>query len=685
MLKLKRLKISNVGRFVGEHEIDFSSRSQTLQIDAKNLNTGGSSGSGKSTLFNSLEYLLGMNSIPATVLQSRLTKDPLQVVGEFDYNGKPLEIKRSKSGGLTISVDGIECASGDVKVAEEKLDVILGIDRDLLRKMMHKRQKEGGFFLNLTPKKCHEFLADALNLKTWSSRLEKSESDHKKYKQDTETFKAVLEVSSKSLESAKMSLQGLVEPKKLDFTKDTILIVEENLQKANQELELAQKELNSELLSIVSPKPPELVDKAILKDLQSRLDQLRAEDRAEKENSLAKLMVAQKSHKEIEQRFESVKRLAESVPALEKDLELIKSKIIKIRSNECPTCGQNWTKHESQLNSMISEAKSIMGNIEKASAAKNELPSLDVQLKESLLYVDELRKMTSQESPVFSSIRDLEAEISSERDRLVEEDRNRCSNYESARILYEKQKKDTETKFAKKLEVLSFNVQQNKDLLFKMKTELSFYTRSVSDYNTNKQNLESSVKKFEDQYSEAAKNLANAEKMTEVSGLAVKVIKGYMNSLFEDALAYIASKATEILSRIPNMATASIYFEGFKETKSGVVKEEVNAILTMDGEINIPVNSMSGGERTAIDLAVDLAVIDFIEARAGKGIDIFVLDEPFDGLDSVCREQCLEILKNQISSKRIVIVDHSNETKEMVDDRIIVVRSGQESSIQSAV
>jgi ABC-type transport system involved in cytochrome bd biosynthesis fused ATPase/permease subunit len=70
-----------------------------------------------------------------------------------------------------------------------------------------------------------------------------------------------------------------------------------------------------------------------------------------------------------------------------------------------------------------------------------------------------------------------------------------------------------------------------------------------------------------------------------------------------------------------------------------------------------------------------------IEERAGKGLDIFILDEPFDGLDSICREQCLQILQTHVSGKRIVIVDHSNETKELVHDRIIVVRDGQESRI----
>ncbi len=164
MLKLKSLKISNVGRFVGDHVVDLSSRPNLVQVDAVNKNTGGSSGSGKSTIFNSLEYLLGVNHLPATVLQSRLTKNSMSVSGDFDLDGKSLTVIRSKSDGLSIKLDGVEIVSGNNKAAEERLDAILGIPRDLLRKMIHKRQKEGGVFLYLTPKVSHAFLVEVLDL-----------------------------------------------------------------------------------------------------------------------------------------------------------------------------------------------------------------------------------------------------------------------------------------------------------------------------------------------------------------------------------------------------------------------------------------------------------------------------------------------------------------------------------------
>jgi DNA repair exonuclease SbcCD ATPase subunit len=148
-------------------------------------------------------------------------------------------------------------------------------------------------------------------------------------------------------------------------------------------------------------------------------------------------------------------------------------------------------------------------------------------------------------------------------------------------------------------------------------------------------------------------------------------------------LDYIGDQATQILSKIPNMANASIYFEGCKENKNGSIKDEVNAILNMDGENEIDIKTLSGGEETSIELAVDFAVIEMIEHKTGKGADFFIMDEPFTGLDSINSSQCLEMLQNLDTNKKIIMVDHSPELKAMVNEIITVIRDGEESVVFS--
>ena len=185
------------------------------------------------------------------------------------------------------------------------------------------------------------------------------------------------------------------------------------------------------------------------------------------------------------------------------------------------------------------------------------------------------------------------------------------------------------------------------------------------------------------------KDKENIEKTIEEQKYYLKVleaseksIKSYINQLFQGALDQIAARANEILLNIPNVATMSVSFEAFKENKNGSMKEEITTYVHMDNELKIPLKSMSGGEGTAVELAVDLAVVEMIETQTGKGIDVFIMDEPMTGMDSVSVCGLLDMLSMANLSKKIIIVDHNSEVKSRINHVVNVVREGQESRIE---
>lgn len=203
----------------------------------------------------------------------------------------------------------------------------------------------------------------------------------------------------------------------------------------------------------------------------------------------------------------------------------------------------------------------------------------------------------------------------------------------------------------------------------------------MSEYKEKKDRLETTLKQKKTDLKDAEKQRQEKRYELSVAEEAKRALKTYTLQIFQDTLDSIGAYATEILSEIPNMTNATIYFEGCKENKSGSIKDEVNAIINMDGYNDINIKTLSGGERTAIDLAVDLAVIDMIENKAGKGANFFILDEPFEGLEEINISQCLEVLKQADINKKIIIVDHNPIAKEMINDRIMVERDGEESVV----
>src|ERR1035437_191661 len=154
MFIIDEMTLNNIGRFVEEQTVDFTRLGNLVQVDGENKNTGGSSAVGKTLLFKALEYVLGLDEVPLKVIQSRLIKEPISVGLKGRWDNIPVQIQRSKKG-LKIVI-GDEVTEGSSKLSEEKLDKILGMPRDLFRKILHKRQKEGGFFLQFTPKQMYE-------------------------------------------------------------------------------------------------------------------------------------------------------------------------------------------------------------------------------------------------------------------------------------------------------------------------------------------------------------------------------------------------------------------------------------------------------------------------------------------------------------------------------------------------
>jgi ABC-type multidrug transport system ATPase subunit len=101
----------------------------------------------------------------------------------------------------------------------------------------------------------------------------------------------------------------------------------------------------------------------------------------------------------------------------------------------------------------------------------------------------------------------------------------------------------------------------------------------------------------------------------------------------------------------------------------------------MDGEIGISLKSISGGEGSSADLAVDLSVVKFIGEQTGKGINVMLLDEFTNGLDTVCIQDTIEMLKNFSIDKKLLLIEHNPIVAQSFENKITVVRDGLTSKI----
>ncbi len=736
MLQLVSLTFSGIGRFVEPQTVDISTLGNLIQVDGENRNTKGSSGSGKTTVFNALDYLLGLNDLPTTVLQSRLTKEPISVRGAFDFNGKPLLITRNKRG-LIIDLDG-QVTEGSSKLSEEKLDQILGMPRDMFRQILHKRQKEGGFFLKLTPKEMYAFLTDCLNLNETKKKLETVENELKKLETSKINYENELNKAKSALLATQESVLSLGLAPVRDIHQSVILELKSKMDASSSALaKLIEEHKNQN--SILDSQRPQLLPNPVLETipqlenpvlLDTSLDNMSTITLLEAQiHALNKEIkdLEEKEHFRIRQLKDSISSQKMTVQALshkclqaqaaKEEAIKVAGEIKKIRAAICPTCEQSWITeaaktHENDLMTKLNQYKEQISN-----GLSSEQVIAELQREISIME----QQLEPQGLDIIMSKKTLNDQYNGQ----IAEERKKAEEYKKEMTI---KNMDILAQHASKQKMLAFEVSVRNDALladvstknkvaqdqYQLKTQavremqIREMDQARGQSDIDKKAFEVAVNKlkmYEDarvryESSMTAMKQKEAHYQAEIDGwdnylrqnsydllMATelkKALKTFLSCSFDDALEAIGDGATKIIRCIPTMSNATIQFEGQKETKDGKVKEEVNAVLSMDGDIGIPIKSLSGGEHSSVDLAVDLSVIDFIESETGKGINVFILDEPFTGLDTVSIEMALEVLKNSNSTKKLIVVDHNPEVKQMVSNRLVVVRDGNFSTITNS-
>jgi DNA repair exonuclease SbcCD ATPase subunit len=733
MLKRRKLSFGNIGRFVRPQEIDFASKGRLVQIDGQNKNSNGSSGAGKSTLLELTNINLGISETPSTVYQSRYTKDPAWTEGEYENNGVVFTVRRVTGKGLTVKWTGPEGSgeiSGDNSKAEEKIAQLIGMETDLFRRMTHKAQKQDGFFLSLTPSKSFGFMMKVMGMEDMLKKLEKvdaliSESEKQVSRLQLELASAGSKAADQSaaLEKVKSDpvppapdearLQAVRSELEL---KDASLValkadaaakqsqyrvqetaLREQASKAEAEVlaEVRSRAPAAPVLEAESPRIAEIkLEHARLMQEIDVLESAKAERASQIQKALDGLR-HQKTQSEYAAR--RAPEYQHAIDAKNKELE-------HLSGRNCPTCLQKWIglDMEAKVQSLRAEIDALAAKVaqaeeeraravdlqEKIARAEGILadlkasqPAAEARAKKDALLVEQLALMNATKDANQAVLAKHSADVSAH-----------AREIDAVREAHARKLAEAVSKLAAE-RAFQGEVDQAQAASLEREVQALRYEASQLEtakavHETAKATYERNVKVYSDMLakSQAELDAKNAEYQTAQQAFLIhteskRLLKSFTNKKFEESLETIGRNATERLNKIPNMATASIYFEPFKEVK-GKIKEEITVVLSMDGDVGIPLKSLSGGERSAADLAVDLAVADFIEEHSGMGADYMVLDEPCAGMDAVCKQEYIEMLKTISTNKQIFIVEHSSEVKEMVDDTITVVRDGLYSEVK---
>jgi len=674
MLYLKGLSIEGFRSIRDKQEIDINALGRATRIAGVNNDTGGDSGAGKTSVAEAIDYLFNVSSIPATVLKCRESTGPIEICGTFlNEKSEEIVIKRNSKDGVSVSINN-ELVEGLSTIVEEKIDELISIPRKIFRKMYHKKQKESGFFLKLTPKESWNFLNQACGLGEWQIKLEKLDIRVKE-------LKDLLSKKEYEISVDKDSLKDLEERTNFVVPEKPVLIDTKHIEKEIKQIESTVEKLIAEKDETISKiQKPENVPTdygRLIEKLEEEIGkhENRHQDVLDEVNAKYKKL---KTIVEFKEKELNDKRFAESnANHLKKDIKKKVTELKMLGEEECPTCNQVW----------VDPIKQEIIN-EKKTALKSDKATYDKLVKESDGQEDLVEKIAKGKAkleelsePVVNNelehINKYKAEIKKYQEKISKA----SSEYQTAYSAYSTEIDKAKNHFNELIESqkskassLASQVQENE-----LKKE--YYDKAVEKIESDKAIFENAKQTRRDKIFAKEKELSELNKEMDLAYESKKAIRSYNMKVFQETLDTIAYNASNILNMVPNAQNSTITFESFKELKNGNIKEEITAFINNGKGQNVDVRSFSGGEETSIDLAVDLAVIDVLEDKFNKGINIFLMDEPFNGLDGISKEGYVEILTNIDTNKKLIIMDHSVEVKEMISDTIIVEKSNDVSRI----
>lgn len=659
MIVLHDYSFQNIRSFLNKQTISFEGRDKLIQVDGENRNTGGSSGSGKSTALIAIDYLFGLSDIPSTVLQSWLTDEDMVVEGNLTIDSVKTYIRRSKKKGILLQYGNEEFQG---TLAEEKLQQIIGIPKNVFKQMIHKKQDERGFFLNKTAKQMYEFLIDMLDLGMQDKKLNKISEDIKILTKSLETSNNDISNIEKSIADLESVLSEKIAPQTIDLSALPDLINKKN--EINEQLKQVTIKKHEAIKDIAKPELP------ILQPYNT--DRLTACEFGLK-NTLAQIYDVESQITTVDQeilfiRSNRSKIQEKAILAVDKN-----KKLQELLNNTCYTCKQHYSGDDAKKSQVQIE--------EEVENIKKEIISLKNELEKE----PELSKNSAVLKKGLKTLREasdlLKEQISEEKRNMDEHKRKYDEQIEKIQMSSKTKELEITSKWDAAINQLKQQIWPLESQIQQLESDKANFEKSLSSYNAECASINSKLSNYKAKHAEEHIKMQDADKRLKIAQEAHRLIKTYTIQVFQDTLNLIGDVATEMISSIPNIQNSSIYFEGCRENQNGAIKDEVTPIITLNGHNKIPVKAFSGGEKTAIELAVDLAVIDVIEAKTGKGANFFILDEPFNGLDSICKESCLEVLKQYDTNKKIIMVDHSSELKEMVSDVILIVKEGESSFV----
>lgn len=711
---LKRLTLRSCRSFAEPATVTFDNDGLVL-VRGKNLDTGGSSGSGKSSLLLALGYAFGYAPFAATSLQSWHTDDPLDVEVEFEVDGKTAIIRRGAK--TTLTIDG-EVIKGSVKVVEEALKNLIGLEPELLQALTYRAQRQRSAFLAMPDADKKEFLSKVLGLE----RIEKLVDEATKTAKSLETelaaadgavnaiatsqaaVKKQLEATPAATSAADIETELASNRAQISFLDETRAKLQLQVSSLSAQIQDAHKQaeskyanqvlLHEEYLRQIKSKQPPAFDSTETDRLTALLGEIKARMQAAEAKDAERKRVYDETWLQLQADHASAAAALQRSASLDAEIAETRANLTKLADNKCPTCARDWDDTDAEKEKLDKQLESLLGELQQVNCARQLV--VDIKQKLQLYPAFEPNPNLAKFKEVFEHHEQLlQAERQRQNDHIhafkAKQIEEICEMQDKIAAIRAQAAQDA----AAAVDSITHSLQMTQSKLESTLTEIRGYENrcaelhkgliEVQSKQSDRKILTEHLSQIEQQLSEArAKSVSLKTKQAlELDVAHALGREGFLGSIFDEILKEIAEETNAILAAVPNTANVAFSFRTETLTQKGSTKKSITPNITVSGHEAPMASGLSGGMSTSVELAVDLAIGSVISRRSGTKIGWLLLDEAFDGLGLVEKEACLEILQKVANDRLVLVIDHDNQFKELFTSTVDVQCRNGKSSIVS--
>jgi len=593
-------------------------------------------------------------------------------------------IKRTSSK-LSITVDGTQIPGTKSDIEKKLYDLIcLGLP-EVLEVLSYRRQSSGGYFSGAEDQKIKSFLSTCI------PSLDKLEAVHDESKAKIAVYKHEATIKKTEAERYRASLSEMV------VSPDVIPLLQQKLSILDSQLAAGKEAPEDSYIDQQSASELESLQNTLAQH-QARIDDIanneykpteseftEYEELSKTRNTAAvKLSEIKKNLSEIESQYSGLYSTVQSrsqeiadlvrpkkeIPTLQLKVEALNSQLEHLNKNTCFTCHQGWDsspEKKLQISGEISATESRISEINTGFSRSEALARSLIEEKAQLVSIENAVKSTKAEDRTLElSLATMDSQIKAVTGAYAIRKQN---DLLKAGAL----KSETQAKIQSVVSTAKYKKSQ---FINELSSEISQVKFDLQRH----QSVLSRATELQGYMRQAEESQALAEQRADLEFEVSDVTKKVNGLMIDGILSEVQTEANRMISSIPSVADVSVSISTVEELKNGNSKVRISSTIYKSGT-PMSFKILSGGQKSAVSLVLDLAFIAVISRRTSVAPGWIFLDEAMEGMDVASKESALDLIKSVSRDRLIIIVDHSTEIKEQFDHSVGISYDGVQSKV----